>query len=394
MTINSKTEGFDFNHIFTKKIDNLEIVLELYKSSPLEAIQNLNTLYNDYNQYLINKNKIALIDSNKKSIIKKNTEPKKGMDEIPKDQQIISRKDIDKLKINSKYEYVLFLILAIILIIYSTFLYLWIDYFSLKTKLFNIIDKNARVENACYEAFNMYELMIFNNYTLEEMGEFLEFTNANQGEDTNISEADSNLIFNTFYQDLYLLFDLEKDQENIGTMYQDFEDLAEFNCVNMVVTFKYEILEKVDELITNVDLKQKLVEICIISHITESKNLKTIFERHFQFIKNGMLSLTDFSFEGLNKNLEQTTIGRIAFFFFTTTIYIIEVTTSKPHKDSITKLISLLGERLLITEIVFVIFGIGLIVIILFFYIYNINKYCKQIFLLRKIFNIFEMHEQ
>ena len=394
MTINSKAEGFDFNYIFTKKIDNLEIVLELYKSSPLEAIQNLNTLYNDYNQYLINKNKLALIDSNKKNFIKKNTEPKNGMEEIPKDQQIISRKDIDKLKINNKYEYVLFLILAVILIIYSSFLYLWIDYFSLKTKLFNIIDKNSRVENACYEAFNMYELMIFNNYTLEEMGEFLEFTNANEGEQTNISEADSNLIFNSFYQDLYLLFDLEKDQENIGTMYQDFEDLAEFNCVNMVVTFKYETLEKVDELITNVDLKQKLVEICIISHITESKNVKTIFERHFQFIKNGMLSLTDFSFEGLNKNLEQTTIGRIAFFFFTTTIYIIEVTTSKPHKDSITKLMSLLGERLLITEIVFVIFGIALIVIILFFYIYNINKFCKQIFLLRKIFNIFEMHEQ
>lgn len=70
------------------------------------------------------------------------------------------------------------------------------------------------------------------------------------------------------------------------------------------------------------------------------------------------------------------------------------MTTSKPHKDSITKLMSLLGERILITEIVFVIFGIALIVIILFFYIYNINKFCKQIFLLRKTFNIFEMHEQ
>ena len=394
MTINSKEEGFDFNSMFTKKIDNLEIVLELYKSSPLEAIQNLNILYNDYNQYLIYRNRIALIDSNKKNLNKKNSELKKGIDKIPKEKQIISRKDIYKLKINNKYEYVLFLILAIILIIYCTFLYLWIDYFSMKTKLFNIVNKNARVENACYEAFNMYELMIFNNYTLEEMGELLEFTNDKEGEESNISKADSNLIFDSFYQDLYLLFDLEKDQENIGTMYQDFEDLAEFNCVNMVVTFKYEILEKVDEILSHVNLKQKLVEICIISHITESKNLKTIFERHFQFIKNGMLSLRDFSFEGLNKNLEQTTIGRIAFFFFTTTIYIIEVTTSKPHKDSITKLMSLLGERILITEIVFVIFGIALIVIILFFYIYNINKFCKQIFLLRKTFNIFEMHEQ
>ena len=155
MTINSKEEGFDFNSMFTKKIDNLEIVLELYKSSPLEAIQNLNILYNDYNQYLIYRNRIALIDSNKKNLNKKNSELKKGIDKIPKEKQIISRKDIYKLKINNKYEYVLFLILAIILIIYCTFLYLWIDYFSMKTKLFNIVNKNARVENACYEAFNM-----------------------------------------------------------------------------------------------------------------------------------------------------------------------------------------------------------------------------------------------
>ena len=66
---------------------------------------------------------------------------------------------------------------------------------------------------------------------------------------------------------------------------------------------------------TDLDLKQKLVDICIISHITESKNVKTIFERHFQFIKNGMLNLKDFSFEGLNQNLDSTIIGRIAFFF-------------------------------------------------------------------------------
>ena len=394
MTINSKTDGFDFNASFTKKMENLEIILELYKSNPLEAIQSLNLLYNEYNQYLINRNKNALMDSNKKNLNKRNSQEfKKGMDDIPKNHQIISIRDINKLNINNKYEYTLIIMILIILIIFCSFLFIWINYFSTKAKLFNIISKNTKLENTCYEAFNMYELMIFNNYTLDEMIVYMEFSN-NDEENNNINHNDSNLIFDNFYQGLYLLFDMEKDQKNMGDLYQDFEDLAEFNCINMVVTFKYEILEKVDELLTDLDLKQKLVDICIISHITESKNLKTIFERHFQFMKNGMLALTDFSYEGLNKNLDTTTIGRIAFFFFTTTIYIIEVTTSKPHKDSIKKLLSLLGSRILLTEIIFLIFGVSLILIILFFYIYNINKFCKQIFLLRKTFNIFEMHEQ
>ena len=393
MTINMKSDGFDFKNTFTKKIENLDIILELYKSSPLEAVQNLNIIYNEYNQYLINKNKNTLINNNKKSINRKNyIDEQNEFDEMSKTQKIISVKDINKLNISYKYVITLIILMVTILIIYICFLFMWIEYFSKRTNLFNIITKNAKLENACYEAVNIYELMVFNNYTLDEMVEYLELS-----KDENIdsvSAKTSNIIFDEFYQNLYLLFDLEKDQKYMGDLYQDFEDLAEFNCINMVATFKYEILEKVDEIITNVDLKEKLIDICIISHITESKNLKTIFERHFQFMKNGMLSLTDFSYEGLNKNLDSTIIGRIAFFFFTTTIYIIDVTTNIPHKKSIQKLMKILWSRILITEIVFIIFGVGLILVILFFYIYNINKFCNQILLLRQTFNIFEIHEQ
>ena len=385
-TIELKTDGYDFKESFNKKIDDLEIILELYKGNPLDAVQDLNVIYNEYNQFITNKNKANIHDLGKKSLNKKNEDVN-----YLKKQQMITQKDIVNLNLNKKYLYTLLVLIIIVLIIYFCFLFLWMDYFSKKVKLFNVITKNAKVEKSCYEAINIYELMIFNNYTLEEIATLLDISS--ESSDAT-EEKGSNIIFDNFFQDLYLLFDKEKDQKNMVSLFKDFEDLAEFNCINMVVTFKYEIIEKCHELLKGVNLKQKLVDICIISHITESKDIKTIFERHFQFMKNGMLSLTDFSFEGLNRNLNTTIIGRIAFFFFTTTIYIIEVTTSKPHKDSITKLMSLLSQRILITEISFIIFGIALIFIIMLFYIYNINNFCKQIFLLRKTFNIFEMHEQ
>jgi hypothetical protein len=385
ITIESKSDGFDFKDTFSKKINNLEIILELYKGNPLDAIQDLNVIYNEYNAYITNKNKVNIHDVNKKNLKKSED------DNFFKHQQKITQKDIVNLNLNKKYIYFLFFLILIVLIIFFFFIFLWDDYFLKKVKLFNIITKNAKLEKSCYEAINLYELMIFNNYTLDELANIFEISSQSSNETEG---NESNPIFNSFFQDLYLLFDKEKDQTNMLSLFKDFEDLAEFNCINMVVTFKYEIIEKCHEILEGVNLKQKLVDICIISHITESKDIKTIFERHFQFMKNGMLSLTDFSFEGLNKNLDSTIIGRIAFFFFSTTIYIIEVTTSKPHKDSIQKLMSLLNQRILITEISFIIFGIALIFIIMFFYIYNINNFCKQIFLLRKTFNIFEMHEQ
>ena len=385
ITIESKNEGFDFKDTFNKKINNLEIILELYKGNPLDAIQDLNVIYNEYNAYITNKNKVNIHDVNKKNLKKSED------DNFFKHQQKITQKDIVNLNLNKRYIYFLFFLILIVLIIFFFFIFLWDDYFLKKVKLFNIITKNAKLEKSCYEAINLYELMIFNNYTLDELANIFEISSQSSNETEG---NESNPIFNSFFQDLYLLFDKEKDQANMLSLFKDFEDLAEFNCINMVVTFKYEIIEKCHEILEGVNLKQKLVDICIISHITESKDIKTIFERHFQFMKNGMLSLTDFSFEGLNKNLDSTIIGRIAFFFFSTTIYIIEVTTSKPHKDSIEKLMSLLNQRILITEISFIIFGVALIFIIMFYYIYNINNFCKQIFLLRKTFNIFEMHEQ
>ena len=394
MIINKKYDGFDFKATFSQKIENLEIIIELYKSNPLEAVQNLNLIYNGYNQFLINKNKNAILNNNKKNINKKNSlEEENDIDNIPKNQQMISIKDIKKLDISNKYQIILLILVIIITIIYVCFLFMWLEFFSKRGNLFSIITKNAKLQTSCYEAVNIYELMVFNNYTLDEMVDYLEL-DKDENNNINTEINSSNLIFNGFYENLYLVFELEKYHKYMGGLYQDFEDLAEFNCDNMVVTFQYEILEKVDELMTNLDLKKKLVDICIISHITESKQLKTIFERHFQFMKNGMLSLTDFSYEGLNRNLDSTIIGRISFFFFTTTIYIIEVTTSIPHKNSIHKMMELLGNRILITEIIFLIFGVALILIILFFYIYNINKFCKQIFLLKKTFNIFEMQEQ
>ena len=235
----------------------------------------------------------------------------------------------------------------------------------------------------------MYQLMIFNNYTINEIVYHIYL-----GKDKKqaINEHNfSNIIFNNFYKVLYLLFDSKKDQKYLGNLYQSFEDLNEFNCINLYTVIKYELLEELSQILYNKNLKQKLVNICKISYITASNDIKTIFERHFQFIKNGMVSLTDFSYEGLNKNLNTTLIGRISFFFFSTTIYIIEIAIYYPGKNSINNIKNISNNKFLLMEISFIIFGVILIIIIFFFYFYNINGFCKQIFLLKKAFNISKM---
>ena len=385
MVINTKDDHFNFCVTFSKKIENLEAILELYKVNPLETIKKLNSIYNDYNKYLDRKKSQINLNLNR---VKKE---KKEMIEIPRHQRVISVKDIKKLNINKKYIFFIIIIVLLVIIIYLCFLLLWIDYFSKKQNLIRVIDKNTMLERACYEATNIYELMIFNNYTLDEIIDYMNISDLRNFE--NNEKNASNIIFERFYQQLYLVFDLKKEKVKIGNLYKYFDDLIDYNCANIYTSIKYEILEAVDEKLPNIDLKQHLAEVCHFSNLDKSNDIKTMFERHFQTIKSGIISLKDFSYEGLNKNINEEIIGKVSFFFLSTTIYIIEIATSKPHIESIKKLHYLLSKRFLIMEIIFIIFGVFLAVIIIFFYFYNINELYKQIFLLKKTFNIYKSYE-
>ena len=90
------------------------------------------------------------------------------------------------------------------------------------------------------------------------------------------------------------------------------------------------------------------------------------------------------------KNLDSTLIGRITLFFLTTSIYIIEMVLTIPTENYIRLLNDMVNNKFLLMQVSFIAFEIYLILVIIFFYFNKINKFCKQIFLLRKIFNIFK----
>lgn len=68
MTINLKNNDFSFSATFSKKIENLERILQFDINDPIKAVQNLNNIYNDYQAYLSIKNKNNAVDAKKKII--------------------------------------------------------------------------------------------------------------------------------------------------------------------------------------------------------------------------------------------------------------------------------------------------------------------------------------
>ena len=155
MTLNANNEDFNFSINFSKKIENLENLLDFNNYDPIEAMKNINNLYINYQQFLTtkNKNKNNLNAMNKKNYKKMMDENKKNeLDDIPKNQRIMSKEEVKDLGITYIYKFVYFFSLIVFGVSYIILLYLWMNYFSQKSNLYTLIQKNISLEMSIYRA--------------------------------------------------------------------------------------------------------------------------------------------------------------------------------------------------------------------------------------------------
>jgi len=384
MTLNSNNEDFNFSLNFAKKIENLENLLEFNIYDPIETMKNLNNLYINYQQFLTTKNKNNANVMHKKNYKKIMDENKKNeLDDIPKNQRIMSKEEVKELGITYIYKLVYFISLILYGASYIILLCLWMNYFSQKSNLYTLIQKNIALEMSIYRAINSYDLMVFHNYTLEEVTKRIILKDSN---------ADPNYILNSFYNDIELAFNNKKEKNKINTLYQDFEDVSNFTCENLYFLNS----ENLNEISNNFNknITQNLIQYCEKSRITESNDFRSVFERHFQNIKNGVLSIDDFSYSGLLKIImEQGILSKSSVFFNIIVIYILEITNSEPCKNSIKKLLKGLKNSIQITEVIFLLFDVLSIIFVFFLYIKGIDNLCNQIFILKNVFKIFEIQD-
>jgi hypothetical protein len=141
------------------------------------------------------------------------------------------------------------------------------------------------------------------------------------------------------------------------------------------------------------NLEQNLIEICENSKISESNDFRTVYERHFQYIKNGILSISDYTYDGLIEHIiGKGTIAKISLFFNAIILHILQVTNTIPHRNGINNLLRRFGHVIFFSEISYILFVLIIIIFTTFFFS-GINNKCNQIILLKQIFKIVEIHE-
>ena len=387
VTMNSKSDKFIFKEMFLEKLENLEIILEIYNGDPIQAIHNLNNLYNDYQQYLTTKNKndaMGLAKKGYRNLI--NEEKKKNEINIPKNQRIINKSQIKHLHFVKQNLIVIFLLIIICIIIYITLLILWINFFDIKKQLHSLFEKNNNLETTIYRAINTYSLMILNNFTLSEIAKNI------YNDIYNYEEPFS--ILKSFYNNLEYGYNSQKEKDKLGDLYEVFDKTKTFTC-KALYTQSEEIFKEMDKTPSSMKLpkiKEKLVNQCVNARMDETFDSNVLFERHFQYINNAILSINSHTYNELIDHLKTGLIGKISFVFVNVIIYLCEILFHLPNKITKDNVLKVLHKNLVITIFLFITFLIA-IIISLYFLISKIKKYYERIISLKNVFKLIEVQE-
>ena len=388
MLINVKNDEFNFIDIFFQKIENLEAILQFYNINPIKTIQNLNSIYIKYQQYLSSRNKNNAINSNKKNYKRTIEDKKNEIDNVPKNHKIVMRTDIKSFGITSKYGFIYYFNLILIIGLYILLIIQWKDYFKKRDKLSTLNQKNTQLEMTLYKAINGYHLMIINDFSLSEISEIviLDKTKINM----------NFWLFQNFFENLKLAFNNKIEEDSLGGIYQNFDVRANFTCENIYNMSKEFIIELANYTQESdyLNILNHLIILCEKTEISVLKDYRTIFERHLQYIKNEIMIINNFNV--VNKlyyiiNDERSSI--ISLFFYNVVVYILQIAYYFPYEISISKLNNILIGLIEISEIIFLLFDLIATLFFIFFYIPGINNLCEQIFTLKKVFKIFEVSE-
>ena len=386
MTLNNKIDDFKFSEMFSEKLDNLESIIKLYNESPKQSLQNLNNIYNNYQQFLINKKRKEAREAEKRGYKMKYDQSiqLQESEEVPKSQRILNKDNVGQLQILNKY---LITYIALILVAICTYIFtmlFWDDYFKKQQNLYILLFKNINLETSIYRAINLYYMMVFNNFTANRATKILYPSIYN--------ESESLSIFKYFYSTLKYGFNNKIEIEMVGSLYKNFEKVQKFSCGYLYQEEAKKVVDLyINEISSNDDIQNKLTNICINLIGLDSEKSLYLIENHFQYIKNGIINLDDFSYDGIILHLKKGYLGRISLFFNNIMTFLINIIYHQRHSIAIQRMLNILENHIQITGMVYILYDIVLTVIIIFFFISKIKKYCNQIMLLKNTFQITKM---
>ena len=370
----------DFKKIYTNKIKLLESLVN-------EKNYNLGSSINN-----INKNCVKyenLVGLNKKTEqrlhMNKNYEKAEEKQPVFKDnQKYVNWIDIYKKGYDRFYIIFTILIIIIDVVVYGVIFAIWENYQKRSELALKLINESWNFERYTLCIISFYHHMIFANQTLDDI--------SNDYFSENTETCVENLL------DMLKSYNvLKHEKTQADTIIKSFEDYCEYTCQAL-----FDFLSTIDNnsWLTALQIMEsehgKNRDVIFNGFVNQCESLDTFivpsvtpaFEGFYQKCIDSMILFSDRSYDSLIDKLFNANLPFITTSFLNVTRYILYVIGKMAYTGSFENLILILGNTIIISLILYVIAEFLLFLFFFFIYIYNVNNDCKNMFILKRVFDV------
>ena len=270
------------------------------------------------------------------------------------------------------------------ILVYFIIFGIWKYYQSKSEAGLELIYYSWNFERNTLRIVNFYNIMIFSNQTINDITR------------DYFSDGEYNCIEN-IYKILYSYYELIKKRQKQDYIYKDYGYFADYNCKSLYdFTFSQEsssfsktmnvLKENYNQDINK--LLNKFVSLCNQTQLFIGNSISPSFQSLYQKIIDGMILFNNRTYESIINRIFSSSFLNISSTFLNIETYIIFIIGKVTYTDSSKRIINILENCIIITLIMYILSELTNIIIFFFIYIMNMNIECKNIFKLKKVFEV------
>ena len=369
----------DFKKLYSHKIDLLESLVNNKNYNISDSINSINKNcvkyenlvgINKMTEQRLNMNKKLEKDDEKETLFKNN-------------QKYINWIDIYDKGYDRFYIIFTIVILVIDVIIYVIIFCLWKNYEKKYILTLKLIHDSWDFERYTLRLINFYHHMIFANQTLDNLTE-------DYFSDNEYSCIENFLIILKSYNLL------QRQQHESGGVFKSYEDFCDYNCQSLfdymrIISSSWKstlnVMEEKYGINQNI-LTQRFVEQCEKAQTFILDSVTPAFQGFYQKCLGAMIQITDRTYQGLINKLFYSDLPSVTSIFLNVTRYILYIIGKESYTGSFEQIIDVLEKTIIFSLVLYIATEVLLLIFFFFVYIWNINRECKNMYILKRVFEI------
>ena len=374
--LNEKVGELTIKDTMKQKWNNIKLIFKFYDNDINQTIHYLNGIYEEYtNKYNLKiKEETKIIRKNSKEI-KKN----KKNENFFKSLKLIKKYNIINHSVKKRvYFYSLIFVIIISLLLFIIITLCWKFYYSEDNFVSNWIPLVSEVSTETNKLMLNFLLMVYNNQTLDEISE----------------PYKPNDYMSYIYTKLTHLYESDKYKEYISKIFEMKETDMAYDCTKFYNNLDHVLfLKLLDKFYDKQDkLNSSIFSFCEMTKVMEFKNYKSIYLQFYNLIIVSMENFENNKYTKIIDFIEYYEIYKIEIMYFLTYIYLLDILNENVQKCMLSMAYKL-EKNIKITGLILIILLIFFSFIVSCIYIRNMNKDCKNLILIKKVFRVCNMHE-